>query len=125
MEQEDYLETIYELLAKTKHVRISDVAEILHVSKPSVTQMIQKLHKDGYIIYKPYTPLDLTRKGKKIALQVASRHSALTEFFTLLGVPHHIQEKDIHGIEHCLSPVTLKRIKEVTQFLKTKKFKKI
>ncbi len=124
MEQEDYLETIYNLQTKTKHVRISDVAQILDVSKPSVTQMIQRLHKDGYIIYKPYTPLDLTKKGKKIAIRVASRHSALSEFLTVLGVPQYIQEKDIHGIEHCLSPVTLKRLKEVTQFLKAKKFKK-
>ena len=123
MEQEDYLETIYKLADQSGLVRISDVAKILKLSKPSVTQMMQRLQKENCVIYKPYFPLQLTQKGKKIGKKVAERHKVLAEFFTLLDIPKNIQEKDIHGIEHCLSPITLEGLKKATKFLKAKKIK--
>lgn len=120
MEQEDYLETIYKLHIEQGLVRISDIAKILKLSKPSVTQMMQRLEKDGCVTYKPYFPLQLTNKGRRIGKKVAERHEVLAKFFTLLKIPPKIQERDIHGIEHSLSPITLKRLKEITNFLKKK-----
>lgn len=118
MEQEDYLETIYELGQKNGLVRISDVAKILNLSKPSVTQMMQRLVKENCVVYKPYLPLKLTKKGKTIGKKVAERHKVLAEFFTLLKIPKNIQTKDIHGIEHSLSPITLEKLKKLTASLK-------
>lgn len=123
MEQEDYLETIYDLYENKGYVRISDVAKALNLSKPSVTQMMQRLQKEGCVIYSPYQPLKLTDKGRKIGKGVAERHKVLAEFFTLLGIPKKTQLKDIHGIEHSLSPVTLKTLREVMKFLKKTNFK--
>jgi len=123
VEQEDYLETIFNLKNDKGLVRISDIARELGLSKPSVTQMMQRLHKDGCVIYKPYLPLNLTEKGKKIGSKVAERHEVLSEFLTILGISKSVQEKDIHGIEHSLSPSTLKELKNVTKFLKEKKYK--
>lgn len=120
MEQEDYLETIYKLSQKLGSVRVTDLAKELKLSKPSVTQMMQRLQKDNYVDYKPYLPLKLTKKGKTIGKKIAQRHQVLEEFFTTLGIPKKIQEKDIHGIEHCLSEVTLKKLKEITKKLKAK-----
>lgn len=124
MEQEDYLETIYKLTLEQGLVRISDIAKILKLSKPSVTQMMQRLEKENCVIYKPYLPLRLTNKGKRIGKKIAERHEVLAEFFTLLKIPQKTQEKDIHGIEHSLSPITLKKLREITGFLKKKKNKK-
>ncbi|MBI2634278.1 MarR family transcriptional regulator [Candidatus Peregrinibacteria bacterium] len=122
MEQEDYLETIYKIAQTRDYVRVSDLAKELGLSKPSVTQMIQRLQKEGYIIHKAYEPLKLTKKGKLIGQKVAERHEVLAEFFTLLEIPKRIQEKDIHGIEHHLSPITLKKLRAVTKRLNGKKF---
>ncbi len=123
MEKEDYLETIYKLGISHDHVRISDLAKALNLRKPSVTQMMQRLEKEGCVNYKPYLPLKLTKKGRNIGKQIAERHKVLAEFFTILGIPKHIQEKDIHGIEHCLSPTTLLKLKKITKKLKEKKLK--
>lgn len=120
---EDYLETIYKLKKEKGQVRISDIASKLHISKPSVTQMVHKLAAEGYLVYKPYFPVEITSKGKRIGLKIAKCHEALTEFLTLLGIPKETQEHDIHGIEHFLSPSTLEGIKKATEFLKRKKFK--
>ncbi|PIZ75114.1 transcriptional regulator [Candidatus Peregrinibacteria bacterium CG_4_10_14_0_2_um_filter_38_24] len=122
MEQEDYLEEIYNLFKENGHIRISDIANSLNVKKPSVTQMMQRLKKEDCLLYEPYSPIKLTEKGYKIGKSVAERHRVLAEFFTILGISKQIQEKDIHGIEHSLSETTLKRLKEVSAFLKKKKF---
>ncbi len=123
MEQEDYLETIYNLNKEKDHVRVSDIAEELEISKPSVTQMMQRLKKEGCVSYKPYSPLKLTAKGSRIGKKVAERHKVLAEFFTILKISPQTQEKDIHGIEHSVSDSTLKKLKQVTKFLKEKNFK--
>lgn len=123
MEQEDYLETIYNLEKEKGHIRVSDIAQELNLSKPSVTQMMQRLKKEKCVEYEPYLPLKLTDKGKKIGQKVAERHKVLADFLTILGIPDNIQEKDIHGIEHSLSDITVKELKQVTSFLKDKNYK--
>lgn len=120
---EDYLETIYKLLKAKNEARLSNIAKELDIARPSVTQMVQKLAADGFIEYQPYAPISLTKKGKAIGKKIAERHSVLEEFLTIIGVPRHIRERDIHGIEHFLSAVTLKSLKKTTGFLRTKKFK--
>ncbi|PKL36361.1 transcriptional regulator MntR [Candidatus Peregrinibacteria bacterium HGW-Peregrinibacteria-1] len=118
MEQEDYLETLYKLTQTQERVGISDLARALNVSKPSVTQMMQRLNKEKLVIYKPYSDLKLTKKGQEIGKKVAERHQVLTDFFTILGIPHQTQEKDIHGIEHFLSNITLQKLQTLTDHLK-------
>ena len=123
MEQEDYLETIYLMEKEQDYVRISDIALSLNISKPSVTQMIQRLDKEGLVVYKPYSPVRLTKKGREIGKKIDERHQVLSEFLTLLEIPKEIQEKDIHGIEHFISPITLKKLKSAIDFLKKNNFK--
>ncbi|MBI4975131.1 transcriptional regulator MntR, partial [Candidatus Peregrinibacteria bacterium] len=122
MEQEDYLETIYELKKEFGHVRISDIAKKLNLRKPSVTQMMQRLDKDGCVVYRPYLPLKLTKKGEKIGKDIGEKRRVLEEFFSLLKISNKIREENIHGIEHSMNKITLTRIKKVIKFLKHKKF---
>ncbi len=120
MQQEDYLEALYNLERTAGCLRTSDVARALKLRKPSVTEMMQRLAKDGFVHYKPYFPISLTPKGRAVGRKIAERHAVLAAFLTLLGIPRRSQEKDIHGIEHHLSPLTLRRLKDVTVFLRKK-----
>lgn len=118
MEREDYLQTIYRLEREKGHARISDIAKELGVSKPSASQMMKRLEKEGYLVHEPYIELKLTLQGSKAAKDVTDRHDVLVDFFTALGISKKIQEKDIHGIEHYLSPETSKKLRAVTKFLR-------
>ena len=121
MEQEDYLEVIYQLEKQEGVARISDVAKALDVKKPSVSQMAERLKKKGYVSYEPYRSMRLTVRGHAIALRIFTCRQALGDFFTVLGIPKQVQKHDIHGMEHYLSPVTLKKLQTLTKFLKDKK----
>lgn len=118
MDQEDYLHAIYLLTRSGTGARISDIAEALNVRKPSASQMAERLAKQGHISYRPYQDISLTARGRKIALSIHERHEALAEFFTTIGIPQKVQEHDIHGMEHYLSPATLKKLKAITKFLR-------
>lgn len=100
---EDYLERIYKLIDEKGYARVSDIAEGLEVHPSSVTKMIQKLDKDGYLIYEKYRGLVLTSKGKKIGKRLVDRHQLLEDFLTLIGVAKEHIYIDVEGIEHHLS----------------------
>ena len=118
MEQEDYLQTIYRLEHTSGAARISDIARVLGVRKPSASQMVERLEDQGFISHEPYAGVRLTKNGQKRALQVLERHEALVDFFTTIGIPKKVREHDIHGLEHYISPITLKKLRAVTKFLK-------
>ena len=66
---EEYLEvlTIMEELG-TNLVRISSIANHLHIAPPSVVQILRKLSKSGYVTYQPKQGVSLTEKGRPIGL---------------------------------------------------------
>jgi Mn-dependent DtxR family transcriptional regulator len=114
---EDYLERIGELIERKGYARVVDIAEVLEVSQPSVTAMVQRLAEAGYLNYEKYRGLVLTNKGRTLALQIKHRHATLKRFLSLLGLDEQTQEDDIEGWEHCLSTATLERLADLTDFL--------
>jgi Mn-dependent DtxR family transcriptional regulator len=114
---EDYLERIGELIEQRGEARMVEVARVLRVSRPSVTVMVQRLAKAGYVEYTRYRSLVLTEQGRAAASHLRRRHSVLKEFLDLLGMDEATQEDDIEGWEHCLSRATLDRIAQLTRFL--------
>ena len=52
--REDYLEIISELVGLKGYATTLDISRHMNVSPPSVTKMLQKLDKDGYLEYEKY-----------------------------------------------------------------------
>jgi len=95
-----------------------DIARTLRIRQASVTQMVQKLGENGFVRYEKYRGLALTSKGKGVARAVRRRHQVLEEFFGLLGVNGETAQRDLEGIEHHLSTVSVGRIEELVRFLR-------
>ena len=127
---EDHIEQIYLLIENKGYARVSDIAEALSVLPSSVTKMVQKLDKDGYLVYEKYRGLTLTPKGEKLGKRLVQRHELLEQFLRLIGVDEgHIYE-DVEGIEHHLSWNSIDRIADLVQLLEeqpevTKKLKEM
>jgi Mn-dependent DtxR family transcriptional regulator len=113
---EDYLERIHELIEQKGYARAVDIAEVLGISQPSVTAMVQKLGQAGYLNYERYRGITLTEKGRAVAGAIRERHQILERFLTLLQVSASTQEQDIEGIEHCLSATTMRALGELVAF---------
>lgn len=113
---EDYLERIHELIEAKGYARVVDIASSLKVRQASVTSMVQKLGRAGFVKYEKYRGLILTDKGRAVARKIQSRHATLSRFFSVLGLDSKTQRADIEGIEHHLSPATLETLADLAQF---------
>jgi Mn-dependent DtxR family transcriptional regulator len=107
---EDYLERILELINSKGYARVVDIASALKISQASVTNMVQRLGAEGLLKYEKYRGLVLTKAGEKLARNIAHRHKLLTEFLKLLGLDDRVIYHDVEGMEHHISPPTLRAI---------------
>jgi len=114
---EDYLEAIYNLIKKKGYARTIDIAASLNVRSPSVTEMVQKLDKDGFVVYEKHRGIILTEKGEELAKSVAKRHETLVDFLKILGIEEEIAERDACSIEHCVHPTTMAGLSKFVEFL--------
>ncbi|HEX8678686.1 MAG TPA: transcriptional regulator MntR, partial [Chthoniobacterales bacterium] len=115
---EDYLERILELINTKGYARVVDIATSLKISQASVTNMVQRLDADGLLKYEKYRGLVLTTAGETLARNIARRHELLTEFLHLLGLDQRVIDHDVEGMEHHISPPTLRAIEALTAQLR-------
>ena len=115
---EDYLEAIYHLIHDKGYESTVDISDRLEVKPPTVSNMVQKLAKRGYLVHEPYRGMRLTEKGEKLAKSVIARHSIVSEFLSMIGVEPKTAYEDTEGIEHHVQPTTINRLERVVSFLK-------
>jgi len=114
---EDYLEAIYELCKEKSFTRVKDIAASLNVKPPTVSEMLEKLYKEGYIIYRKRLFVSLTDKGKEVAKMIRERRETLVKFLKTLGVSEDIAEIDACTIEHVLHVETVNQLKKFVKFI--------
>src|ERR1700738_617569 len=118
---EDYLEQILDLINTKGYARVADIAQGLRISQASVTNMVQRLDAEGLLKYEKYRGLVLTTTGETLARNIARRHQLLTDFLKLLGLDERVIEHDVEGMEHHISPSTLRAIEALTAQLRRRR----
>lgn len=108
---EDYLEAILHLERASRVARVSEIAEFLHVSRPSVTGALRGLTARGLVFHARYGHVTLTEDGRRIAEDVERRHLAVRDFLTLvLEIPVEKAETAACRMEHVLESEVLDRL---------------
>lgn len=115
-----YVLAIYEVAMENRVARSKEIAEVLGVSRPSVTGALQKLAKAGYIEYEPYGYVLLTAKGEREARQLLLKHRAAFDFFTtVLGLSPQRSEEVAAAIEQSLPADVLCRLVQFNSHYRT------
>jgi DtxR family Mn-dependent transcriptional regulator len=102
--EENYIKNIYLLIENSNStiVKTNDIAYKLNYSAASVTDMLKKLASKNLITYKKYYGVELTKKGRNLALHIIRKHR-LWELF-LTRVLHFTWDK-IHDIAEQLEHI--------------------
>ena len=108
---EDYLKAILILQKKNGIVRSLDIAEMLQVTKPSVSRAMKLLREGGFLTMNEDKRINLTDAGREMAEQVYERHCVLKKCLISIGVDPNIAERDACKMEHVINPETLKQMK--------------
>ena len=115
---EDYLEAIYSLNETKGFISAADIYDRLGVKPPTVSSMVARLAKEGYLVHEPYRGMKLTPAGERVARSVIKRHRVIAEFLSMVGVDDETAYEDTEGIEHHVQPTTLERLEKLAEYLR-------
>lgn len=112
--QQDYLKALYQLHGDQRPVPTGDLAHRLSISGPSVSEMVVKLSAQGLVEHDRYRGQQLTREGRKVALELV-RHHRLMEMFLVqvLGYSWDEVHDEAERLEHVISERMEARIFEL------------
>ncbi len=114
---EDYLEAIYNSLNRRGHAKTNEIASDLGVKAPSVTEMFNKLREKGFINYKKYEGVTLTKRGREVAKGVSQVHENIKKFLELLQVSSEQADEDACEVEHSLSEESIAQLNKFIDFV--------
>lgn len=110
---EDYLKTIYNIKQLSGEVRSVAIAEALSVSKPTVSNKVKHLIKEGFITMDGSYLIELTEKGLAVARATLERNRTIRELLTGLGVDEKTAEADACEMEHAISHKSMDTLKKL------------
>jgi DtxR family Mn-dependent transcriptional regulator len=112
--QQDYLKALYQLHGDHQPVPTRDLAQRLGISSPSVSEMVTRLSAQGLVEHDRYRGQQLTREGRKVALELV-RHHRLLEMFLVQVLGYSLDEvhDEAERLEHVISERMEERIFEL------------
>jgi DtxR family Mn-dependent transcriptional regulator len=112
--QQDYLKALYQLHGDQRPIPTRDLAQRLGISSPSVSEMVTRLTAQGLVEHDRYRGQQLTREGRKVALELV-RHHRLLEMFLVQVLGYSLDEvhEEAERLEHFISERMEKRIFEL------------
>lgn len=116
--EENYLKAILKASAiMDPPISTTTLAESLHTTPASVTDMVRKLKEKGLVLYEKYRGVSLTEPGRLRALQILRRHR-LWEAFLVKAL--HFTWEEVHEtaeqLEHIRSSKLIEKIDEYLGF---------
>tara|TARA_B100000767_G_scaffold251527_1_gene254631 strand:+ start:1458 stop:1868 length:411 start_codon:yes stop_codon:yes gene_type:complete len=114
IEKENYLKAFYKFEEKNNEISVTALSEYFKVSKSTVSNMVKKLVKMGFVDTEPYKAILLTDVGRKKAIEIISKHR-LIELYLVnkmnfeLDEVHEIAEE----IEHIENSNFFNRMREI------------
>ena len=101
---EDYVRAIYLLETRYGEARSKKLSEYLSVQKSSVSEMVLKLRKTGFVNYARYSTVSLTKKGRELAEKLTFKHRVIEAFLTKML---NRDKREVHNeapmLEHAFS----------------------
>src|SRR5438105_15318457 len=108
---EEYLETIYNMNMEDEVVIGARLAEKFRVAPPTVTEMLKRLMRDGYVEMDQKRQVTLTEAGNQAAEAVLRRHRLTERFLVdMLGMQWHEVHEEACRLEHFISGAVEARV---------------
>src|SRR5256884_5053947 len=102
--QEDYLKALYLLRGDQRPVPTRELAQRLGISSPSVSEMVARLTAQGLVEHDRYRGQQLTKEGRKVALELVRHHRLLEMFLVeVLGYTRDEVHDEAERLEHVMS----------------------
>jgi DtxR family transcriptional regulator, manganese transport regulator len=108
---EDYVEAIAGIVAQHQACRLKQLADHFGVTHVTAIKIVKRLERENLVTMEPRGPIALSRAGARLAAHCRKRHEIVRRFLITIGVSERVAAIDSEGIEHHVSPETLKRMR--------------
>ena len=108
---EEYLKNIYLIFMQNGNVRVTDIANKMQCTKPSVNKALHILKDEGLISYEPYSEIVLTEDGKEYAKKIIAAYDIVFLFlWEILGIKTDEAKQEADKIKAAMSDDTLNQL---------------
>ena len=63
---EEYIKTMYVLKKQNGNIRVTDIANKMNCTKPSVNKALNNLKENGLVNYESYGTIEITKKRRRL-----------------------------------------------------------
>lgn len=103
--EEEYLQSLFWLHEARLPMTGANLARAMQLSAPTVSEMIKRLERDGYVERGTDREISFTSEGQAQAEEIVSRHRLIERFLTdVVGVPWDDVHEEAEHLEHAMTP---------------------
>jgi DtxR family Mn-dependent transcriptional regulator len=103
--EEEYLQVLFWLFEAGLPMTAANVGRAMRLSAPTVSEMVGRLERDGYVTRDASKAIQFTDSGREHAEQIVSRHRLIERYLTdIVGVPWDDVHEEAERLEHAMSP---------------------
>ena len=115
---EEYLKTMYVLKQKNGNIRVTDIAEQMNCSKPSVNKAINNLKDKGLVNYESYKTIELTENGENLAKKILETYDIVFLFLKdVLEMNPEKAKEEAEKIKTSLSDETINSLARYVHYV--------
>lgn len=105
--QEEYLKTMYVLIKQNGSVRVTDIANKMNCTKPSVNKALYNLKDNGLVNYESYGTIELTKEGELLAKKILEVYDIVYLFLKeVLNLPEEEAKSEAEKIKTSINDNT-------------------
>ena len=109
--QEEYLKTMYILKKQNENIRVTDIAQSMNCTKPSVNKALHALKDNGLVNYETYGTIELTKEGESLAKKILEAYDIVYLFLKdVLKLKKENAEKEAEKIKSNLEDETINKL---------------
>ena len=108
---EEYLKTMYILKKQNDNIRVTDIANKMNCSKPSVNKAINNLKENGLVNYESYGKIELTEEGEELAKKILEAYDIVYLFLKdVLNLEEEEAKKEAEKIKLAINDATINKL---------------
>ncbi|MEE0865852.1 MAG: metal-dependent transcriptional regulator [Clostridia bacterium] len=108
---EEYLKTMYILKKQNDNIRVTDIANKMNCTKPSVNKAINNLKNDGLVNYESYGKIELTEEGEELAKKILEAYDIVYLFLKdVLNLNEIEAKQEAENIKSAINDNTINQL---------------
>lgn len=108
---EEYIKTMYILKKQNDKIRVTDIAEKMNCTKPSVNKALNNLKEKKLINYETYGTIELTLEGENLAKKILEAYDIVYLFLKdVLNLEEQEAKEEAEKIKSAITDDTINKL---------------